>query len=69
MILSPDASGKKQWTTVDYFSTLTSGSMPVSGMAFFDDFVKGLRRVWLMPCDSIDDHLRLCVSSSIQLIS
>jgi len=62
MILRPDSSGKEQWTTVDYFSTLTSSSMPVSGMAFFDDFVKELRRAWLMLCDTIDIHLRFCVS-------
>ncbi|KAJ4377357.1 hypothetical protein N0V83_000182 [Neocucurbitaria cava] len=32
-----DLSGKDQWMTLDYLSTLQSGSMPDSGMAFFND--------------------------------
>jgi hypothetical protein len=66
MTLLPDSSSRDRWVTIDHFSTLTSGSIPASGMAFLDNFMKELMRAWLKLCESIDNHLRLCVSGAVQ---
>lgn len=62
MTTLPDLSGKDQWKTIDYFSTLQAGWVPDSGPAFLDILVKALVAGWQKLCDAIDDHLLLCVS-------
>jgi hypothetical protein len=62
LTLSPDTSGRDQWTAVDYLSTLADGSIPDSGAAFFSCLVKTLIATWLELCDNIDMHLIMCVS-------
>jgi hypothetical protein len=65
----PDQTGKDKWISLDYFSTLQSGSIPKCPMTLFGDLLQDIRNAWMSFCDRIDIHILSCVSTSLTLMS
>jgi hypothetical protein len=61
-----NANDKAERRSTDYFSMLSSGSIPKDGLDFFAQFLSHLREVWLRTCDLAEQHLTECVSGQLQ---